>query len=124
MSSIYTSITSTGPPLTLSVQSISLEIEYNTTSNTFSITLNWSRPFTWPGFPVNSYTITLSNYSTTDPLHTTTVLNSADLESSGHQVITTDGHNCYLIGFSLKANNSLGESNQTYKQFGHPIISK
>ena len=103
-----------GPPLAPSV-SLNVELSDN---DTFIFILSWTKPFSWPGFPITGYTITLSNYSSGEAVHHTVVVDSNKTE---YQFSSMENE-CYRLDLSVSANNSLGEGKPSIIQSGHPII--
>ena len=96
-------------------------IEYNSSSDTFVINFNWSKPFTWGGFPITSYTFSLQNESSGQLIDDgTRQLNGSDAVVENYHFIT-EGMHCYMLTFSVLANNSLGEGNESVSSVGHPI---
>ena len=120
--SLYTIILD--PPL---APSVTYEIEH-VINDTFLFSFNWSRPFTWPGFPITNYTITLRNYSSGEPVDETFTIipaNESGLEepTQGYQ-LTTEGDTCYQFKISVKGSNRLGEGEYSSITVGHPITSE
>ena len=112
----------TGPPLQLQPSSITLNVEH-ILNESFSFNFNWSEPFTWPGFPITSYTTTITSYRSGQPIvHNTTIIHGNGLGAIRPDFqFSSGGNDCYQLQFSVKANNSLGQSQPTYLTFGHPI---
>ena len=107
-----------GPPLPPSVV-INGEHLVN---DTFTVSLNLSQPFTWPGFPITNYTATLISTSGSRRIHNTSIIRSNGVETLMQQYqFTTEGNSCYELLFFVTANNSIGESQPTHAAFGHPI---
>ena len=106
-----------GPPL---APSVSLTQEHFV-NNTFLLTLNWSKPFTWSNFPITSYTITITNYSSGEPISTTNITYSNGSGTDGCHQYIGEGNDCYRLDISVAANNSLGKGQHTTVQSGHLI---
>ena len=86
----------------------------------FAYHLNWSTPFTWPGFPITSYNVSIYNYSSGETTTTMKYRNDTGVLSLTHQG-TSDGESCYRLNFTVAANNRLGEGERTVIQSGHSI---
>ena len=78
----------------------------------------WDEPFTWDGFPILDYTVTVYNtsVSATTPLHTYTV---TDLRQ--HMTIDTEMTNCSLLTFNVSARNDIGTSKRGMTSGGFPV---
>ena len=74
-------------------------------------------PFSFPGYPVTYYTITVFNHSNGETFTTTKTANFADYS---HQSLSHGDH-CYELDFTVIAVNSLGESPPSTIYTGHPI---
>ena len=82
-----------------------------------NITLFWTSSFTFSGYPVNNYTVTMFNHS--DELRETITIGS---DSYPHQLsMLSHGNYCYRIDFTVVAVNRLGISPPAVIHTGHPI---
>ena len=112
-----------GSPL---APSVSLNVGH-LTGDSFSFALSWSTPFTWPNFPILSYKVILTNYSSGEPTMNTTVLNMndssvVDNNREHHQIeYIGQGSHCYKLSFSVEASNSIGKGEPTTLHAGQPI---
>ena len=72
---------------------------------------------TWSEFPIISYKIIMTNYSGEEPITTVNVINSSNqqIEYYGR------GIDCYMLTFSVEANNSIGKGEGTLIHSGQPI---
>lgn len=112
-----------GPPL---APSVSLTTEH-TINNTFTFNLTWSTPFSWPGYPIIKYEVTMTNYSSGKPIQNTTTMTV--LESSRNHNITEyyhieftgQGNGCYNLSFLVTASNSIGKGDHSIVKSGQPI---
>ena len=112
-----------GPPL---APTLTYGVEH-VMNNTFLLSFNWSRPFTWPDFPITAYTIILNNCSSNemvDEIITIQCLENCLEEPTRKNQLTTEGSTCYQLKLSISANNSLGEGNYSSMTVNHPIIRK
>ena len=107
-----------GPPLRPII--VSFSQKHVADSSNFTYHLNWSAPFTWPGFPVISYNVTVFNHL--ENISTTIIM---PINDSYSQTSTlngiTDGESCYRLTFYVTASNYLGEGENTMMQSGHHI---
>ena len=97
-----------GPPLRPTITNFSQE--YVSDSSNFTYYVDWSAPFTWPGFPIISYNVTVFSHLNNES--TTTILHGNDshppplsLEGISY------GESCYRLEFYVTASNSIGEGN-------------
>lgn len=86
----------------------------------FTYRLNWSAPFTWDGFPIINYNITVYNVSSGETTTTIKHANDSGSLSLSHHG-TSNGPSCYMLNLSVTASNSVGEGEPTVIQSGHPI---
>ena len=77
--------------------------------------LQWSIPFSWLGFPITGYTISINNHGNGD---TSIIIKSNTSLSHTH---TTDDGYCYRLDFSLAASNTVGRGEGTVIHAGNPI---
>ena len=101
----------TGPP---SMPFYNLTQQY-VGSGIIQHTLQWSIPFSWPGFPITRYTISINNSGNGD---TSTIFKS---NTSSSHIHTTDDAYCYRLDFSLAASNAVGRGEGTVTHAGNPI---
>ena len=113
-----------GPPL---VPSINLSINRSVNDITLFI-LTWSTPFTLPGFPVISYTITitLTNYSDgreSINVNTFDITNTVIQDHQYQHIVTSIGRDneCFLLNFSVMANNTIGSGEHSSVQYSNYI---
>lgn len=102
-----------GPPLAPSVH---LTV-WHLGSDSFIFTLNWSTTFTWSGFPIISYNITMTNYSNEQPTTTVNITES----NINHIEYTGRGSGCHTLTFSIEANNSIGRGDRALIYSAQPI---
>jgi hypothetical protein len=103
-----------------SAPSIGLDLQLTNFDNpTFTFTLRWTAPYSWPGFPITGYTITVTNYSSGETFDRifTTISNEIDYIFE----FNTTGNECYGIDLSVSANNTLGEGESSMIRSGHPV---
>ena len=107
-----------GPPLRPIITNFSQEHVVN--SSNFTYRLYWSAPFTWPGFPIISYNVTVFNHLSNNSITTIMHLNDSDSQTMSLDGITY-GESCYGLTFYVSASNPLGEGEHTMMQSGHHI---
>lgn len=90
-------------------------------SNNFTHCLDWSAPFTWPGFPVISYSITVFNHSSNQSTVDDIVYVNESSAGSHSWMYTSYGESCYGLTFYLAARNALDEGEFAMIRTGHPI---
>lgn len=89
-------------------------------NNIITYRLNWSKPFTWTGFPIFSYEVILYNISSGEPVTAIKHVNDSGPLSLTHHGIS-DGPACYLLNFSVAAINRVGRGEPASIQSGHLI---
>ena len=114
--SLVFSTSISGPPLP---PPFDLSQEHDTDNN-FTYYLNWSAPFTWDGFPITSYNITIYNHFSNEATTTMYSENDSEFQSLSHNGTTT-GDSCYMLDFYVSAANSIGVGEPSLVQSGHPI---
>ena len=106
-----------GPPLRPIIVNFSQEHIVN--SSNFTYHLNWSAPFTWPGFPTLSYNITMLNHL--DNESTTTIIPTNESSQTLSLDGITYGDRCYRLTFYVSASNHLGDGEHSMMHSGHHI---
>ena len=89
-------------------------------TNNFTYHLNWSAPFTWEGFPIISYDITIYNQSNNETVTSTMHINGSDTLGLAYDGYTS-GDVCYALNFSVSATNRIGKGEPALTSSGHPI---
>ena len=105
-----------GPPL----QPLVHLLQEHDVDNNFTHHLNWSAPFTWDGFPITSYNVTVYNHSSGIATTLRKFVNDSELESFSLDS-TSSGESCYMLDFYVSATNDLGEGEPSVIRTGHPI---
>lgn len=100
-----------GPPLS---PPYNLTLEH-LTNNLIIFDITWIKPFTWSGYPITKYEITLHNYFSGD---VTTITKSNE---SRAYLFVSEGSDCHRLDFSVSAYNSAGQSETVVTPSVHPI---
>ena len=102
-----------------SAPSVDLDVQLTDIDNsTFTFILSWFAPYSFPGFPITGYTITITNYSSSEAFARVLTTTSNETEYR----FNTSGDECYRLDLSVSANNSLGEGESSTIQSGHPVV--
>lgn len=115
----------TGTPMAPTI-GVSVEHTYN---DSFTFNLSWQAPFTWPGFPILSYTVAVTNYSSGQQIMISNISGtSTELESndtgyySNHSMVYTGrGSHCHNLSFSVEAENAIGNGKSVVLYTGQPL---
>ena len=108
----------TGPPWRPAI--ITFSQQYVIDSSNFTYYLRWSAPFTWPGYPIISYNVTVFNHLYNESTITILYGNDSHPPPLSHDGITY-GDSCYGLTFYVAASNRIGEGDYSAIQSGHHI---
>ena len=101
---------------------INLTQEHVVDNNNFTYHLNWSAPFTWPGFPITSYSVTVFIQLNNESITTIIYGNDSHPPPLSHGGRSTSyGESCYGLTFSVAASNSIGKGDFSAIESGHHI---
>ena len=101
--------------------SIGLNVQLTDFDNlTFTFTLSWTAPYSWPEFPITGYTVTITDYSSGEIFNK--IFSTISNETQYMHEFNTTGNDCYRFDLSVSANNSIGEGESSMIHSGHPVI--
>ena len=101
--------------------SIGLNVQLTDFDNlTFTFTLSWTAPYSWPEFPITGYTVTITDHSSGETLNK--IVSTISNQTEYMYEFNTTGNECYRLDLSVSANNSLGKGESSMIHSGHPVI--